>query len=111
MLGRERGEPARTSFGEPDPHRPVVIGIRRPTDEPDVLGPVHELHGAVVAQEQRPSKVRDGRSSGVVVAADREEELVLRGGQPGERRLLLAPPQEPPQARPQLEEPSIVLRT
>lgn len=93
---------------EGHPHHSMVVGIGTADDEPCRLGAVHELTGAVVAQEQLLGDLTDRRSRVVTEPLDHDEELVLRGGEPRGERLLLAPPQEPAQRCSEREQPLVV---
>ena len=53
----------------------------------------------------------DRRALLVGVASDRQEKLVMRRCEPSLGRLLSTPPLEPAQARPEFEEPPIVVVT
>ena len=101
-------EAGRAVRREHEPDLALVGAIRAALDEPRGHGPVDELDRAVVAQQEVVRHVPHRRTVGVTVTAHGQEELVLRGGQPGGPRLLLAPPQEPPQAGPELEQPGVV---
>ena len=96
MRGGEVTELVLAEFGEHDPDDPAVLVIARPADEPGVFGPVDEFHRAVVAQQQVPGQLADGRRRSV--SLDRDEQLVLRGRQARVARPRLAPAQEFAQA-------------
>jgi hypothetical protein len=55
------------------------------------LGTVDQLDGAVVAQQQGPGDLADGRPIRVGMAADGQQQLVLGWGEPGRSGLLGAP--------------------
>ena len=80
-----------------------------PAYQPRGLGPVHQLHRAVMAQQQRRRQVTDGRGLPVRVPPDRDQQLVLGGRQADRLRLGLAPVQETPQPGPEREQVREVL--
>ncbi|MEA2564136.1 MAG: hypothetical protein QOH06_5640 [Acidobacteriota bacterium] len=88
-------------------HAAVVL-VLQAFDQVRGLRPVHQAHGAVVAQEEVAGRVADGRPARVLVAADGQEELVLGGRQPGGFGLFGAPMKEPPEARPEQEQPLVL---
>jgi hypothetical protein len=67
-------------------------------DQPGRRGSVDQLDGAVVTHEQVSSHVPDGRTARVGMPPDRQQELVLRRGEPGRLGLLAAPAEEAAQA-------------
>lgn len=69
----------------------MVVFAPGPADEPCCLGPVHESHGAVVAQEEVVRDLSDRRALGVPVPPDGEQQLVVRWRQPCRTSLLGAP--------------------
>jgi tellurite resistance protein TehA-like permease len=58
----------------------------------------------VVTEHEVVGYFTDRRTSAITVTLDRQQELVLGGGQSGLLRPLLAPPHEPAQAGPELQE-------
>jgi hypothetical protein len=64
-------------------------------DQPDGLGALSQLDGAVVAKQQIPGHIADGGPTGVVMPPDSEQQLVLGGGKPGRLGPGLGPVQEP----------------
>jgi hypothetical protein len=72
--------------------------------QPGGLRPVDQLHRAVVAQQQVPGDLADGGPARVGVAADRQQQLVLRGREAGGGGLLGAPAQEPAQPGPKAQQ-------
>jgi chloride channel protein, CIC family len=90
------------------PDDSTVAAVGRPRDESERLRAADELDGAVVPQQERIGDVADGRAVRIPRSADREEKLVLRGCEVGLGRPLLAPVQESPQLRSELEQPAIV---
>ena len=95
---------ARAGRGELEPHHSFVVGIRDPAHDACLHRPVDQPDRAVVANQQRVGDVADGRAPPVVVAADREQQLVLRRREPLGAGLLLAPTQEAAQPRPHPEQ-------
>ena len=53
---------------ERQPGEAVVVGIPATFEEAEVLGPVDEADGTVVANQERPGDVGDGRAPGIIVA-------------------------------------------
>lgn len=86
----------------------MIRRILPPEDEAGALGPVHKAHRAVMAQEEIPGNLPDGRPLRVGVAPDCQEELVLDRREAHALGLSFAPAQEPAQSRPQLEKCLIV---
>jgi len=76
----------------------MVIAVSDASEQPGRFGAVHEAHGAVVAQQQLVGDVADLGSAGINVPSNREQQLMLGGGQPGRSCPILAPMLEPPQA-------------
>ena len=95
--------------GQLEPDLALVGPVGPAAHEPGGDRAVDELDRAVVAQQQVAGDVADRRTGRVVVAADREQQLVLRGGQTGGDGLPLAPAQEPAQAGPEAEQPRVVV--
>ena len=96
------------SSREPQAHDPPVVGVVDAADKARFLGAVDELHGAVVAQQQRVGEITDGRPAIAAVAAHREKQLVLRRGDPRRDGLRLAPVQELAQRGAELQQALIV---
>jgi hypothetical protein len=94
---------------EPEAHGASIVGVRAAGYEAGGLGAIDQPDRAVVAQQQVVGDVADRRPARVRMTADREEELVLCGSEPGRARLLLAPAQEPAQARAKLQQPPVVV--
>jgi len=92
----ERFEEFTASFGEDDVHHAAVCAVTAALDQAGGLGPVDEAHRAVVLEQQRVADVADRRAVGRRVASDREQQLVLGGGDTRGDRLLFAPRQETP---------------
>ena len=98
---------ARGSEGESD--EALVVGVSATFEEAEFLGPVDEADGAVVADQEGPSDVGDGRAPRVVVAPDGQEELMLGRRHVELGRLLLAEAAEAAQGDPELEDPGELL--
>ena len=90
----ERVELGHSSFSERDADSTVVGRVGVADDQPGYRGAVDQPDGAVVAQHQVVGDLADGGAGGIGVAADREQQLMLRGREPGRLGLLLAPAQE-----------------
>ena len=59
------------------PHDARVVGIGESANQPRRLGPVQELHRAVMTQQQVLGQVANGRCALVVMPFDGHQELVL----------------------------------
>ena len=101
-------EYARPASREPQTHDPAVVGVVDAADQARFLGAVDELHRAVVAQQQRVRKITHSRAAIAEVAAHGEQQLVLRGRDPGPDGLRLAPVQELAQRGPEFQEALVV---
>lgn len=84
---------------EPETDDTMVLGVLGALEQPGRDGAVDQADGAVVPEEQVIGDVSDGRSGRVVMTSDREQELMLGGGEAGGAGVLLAPAQEAPQIR------------
>jgi hypothetical protein len=73
-------------------HDAVVVGVGHTLEQSCRLGPVDELDGAVVAQQEMLGDVTD--RGWLAVAANCQEQLVLRSCQSDRARLIIAPMQE-----------------
>jgi hypothetical protein len=76
-------------------------------DEPLRLEPVEELDRAVMFQAQSLGELSDSRSRSTK-AAHREQQLMLRGIQPGRARVLLGEEQEEAELMPEFRELAVV---
>ena len=94
--------------GELQADDPVVLGVAHPLDQLGRDGPVDQPDGTVVAQQQVVGDLADGRATAIGMPPDGQQQLVLRRGQPGPLRLLLAPADEPAQAGPQRQQVLVV---
>ena len=101
---RESIQPLVPGCSELEPNQPMVVGVAHALDEASRVGPVHQSDRTVVAQEEVVGNLADGRSPGVGVAADGQQQLVLRRRQARLLGLLLAPAQEPAQPRPERQQ-------
>ena len=108
MALRQRLEEPGAARREREPDDAAVVAVARSADEPGGLAPIDQLDGAVVAKEQGVGDLADRRGAGSGVSPDGEEQLVLGWGQAGGSRLLLAPPEEVPQADTQGEQSTVV---
>jgi hypothetical protein len=88
--GAQAGHPPCPGRGQPHPDQPPVVVVAAPADQPEGLGPVGQLDGAVVADQEVRGQLADGRAAGVGVEAQDQQQLVLGRGQAGRGRLLLA---------------------
>ena len=94
---RQRSQPVLTARRQLQPDHPMVVVVPDPSQQPCRLGPIHETHGAVVAQQQLVGNVADLGPPRIDVSSDCKQQLVLGRGQPGRSCLGLAPMLEPPQ--------------
>ncbi len=94
--------------GQAQPDDPLVAPIGSTADQPGGFGSVDELDGAVVLEQEYLGDVSNGRPAPVLPAPNREQELVLRRGEPDRRGLFFAPVQEAAEAGAELEEPPVV---
>ncbi len=101
MERREVLESLGSDAGQLQAHDAMVLGVATADDQTGLVGTVHQLDGAVMAQEQVVRHLADGRAAWVVVTANGEEELVLARREPCGPGLLLTPTQEVPESRPQ----------
>ena len=83
-------------------------GVDRAFDEAVRFGSVDETDGAVVAEQEVAGDVPDRRTGGAWVALDREQQLVLSGGEVLSVGLLFAPAQELSEAGPEYEQALVI---
>ncbi len=88
---------------------PTVVPVTRPLDQPCAVGPIDEPDDTVMAEEQIVGHLADGRTPTIGMPADGEQELVLRGGEPGCPCLVFAPAFEASQTRPDGEQTPVVI--
>jgi hypothetical protein len=91
--------------GQADPHHPAVVGVRDPLHQSGGLGPVHQFHRTVRAQQQVAGQVPDRRGLAARGSLNRHQQLVLDVGQPGRLGLVLAPALKAPQCDPEFQQP------
>ena len=84
------------------------LAVGSTPDQAGGFGPVDELDGAVVPEQEDVGDVADRRPARSRLTADGEQQLVLRRGETDRRGLFLAPVQEAAQAGPELEETLVV---
>ena len=96
MRRRQLSELGLTFGGQLEADDPLIGLVRDPSDQTSSDGAVDELDHAVMTQEEVLSDLPDGRST--IVAAYREEQLVLRRGQADAPCLVLTPVKEATQA-------------
>lgn len=102
MGGGEGLHPGPPIGAEAEAHDAVIVGIGHTFEQPCRLGPVDELAGAVVAQQEVLGDVTD--RGWLAVAPHRQQQLVLGSGQPDRPRLIVAPMREPAQTVPKCEQ-------
>ena len=93
---------------EPEPHDPLVLGVADPRHQAGVDGAVHQPDGTVVAQQEVVRRLAHRGAAAVFVAADGQQQLVLRRRQPRRLGLLVAPAQEAAESRPQRQQVLVV---
>jgi len=104
----EVGEHARAASGQRHTDQPVVARVGSRVDQPRLLGTVDELARAVVPQQQLFGDLPDRRRAVVAEPLHHDEELVLGGRDPLRLGGVVAPPEEPPEGRPERQELRIV---
>ena len=104
----QRFEPAGAVCGECEAGRASMVRVNRALDEALCFGAVDETDGAVVAKKEVAGNVPDRRTIRAGVAFDRQQELVLRGGEVLSVGLLFAPVQELPEAGSEREQALVV---
>jgi hypothetical protein len=104
----QRLEPSGAVLGEREARGASMVGIGRALDEAFRFRSVDETDGAVVAKQEVAGDVPDRRTGGVWVALDRQQQLVLSGGEVLSVGLLLAPAQELSEAGPECEQALVI---
>jgi hypothetical protein len=79
VQGCELFEGGGALIGQGQPDDPPVIGVFLADDQPDGLGALGQLDGTVVAKQQIPGHLTDGRPTGVVMPPHGEQQLMLGG--------------------------------
>jgi hypothetical protein len=102
-------DPLVAERGESQADEPLVVGVAAAFDEAEVLGAVDESDGAVVADHEGPGDIGDRRAAGVVVASDRQQELVLGRRHAEIGGLFFAEMAEAAQSDPELQNPGELL--
>jgi hypothetical protein len=74
----------------------VVLSVAVTGNQASRIGPVHQSHRTVVAQQQVVGHLANRGSPRIFMTPYGQEELVLSRGQPSSVRLLLAPAFEVP---------------
>ena len=104
----QRFEPLGAVFGEREAGGASMVRVGGAFDETLRFGAVDETDGAVVTQQEVAGDVPDRWASRAWVAFDREQQLVLRGGEVLGVGLSFAPAQEVSEAGPELEQPLVI---
>lgn len=89
----------------------MVLFVSDTEDQAGGVGAVDQLYDAVVAKKQVVGDLPDSGAARIVMATNREQELMLRGCQAGGSGLLLAPVQKATQTGAQRQQASIVNTT
>ena len=110
MQPAELAEATRPERGQPQSDDAVVGGVGVSFDEPGHHRAVDEPDRAVMPQQQALGEVGHRGPLRFVMAANREEQLMVRGCDPDTRRLRLAPSLEASKAGAELEQSLVVLR-
>jgi hypothetical protein len=108
VAATESRQPLGAERGQAQSDHTVIVAIAFPSHQAGLRGAVDEPDRAVVTQQQRLGDVTHGRAARALVAAYREEELVLPCGHPEGLGLLLAPAEEAAELRAERQEPSVV---
>lgn len=104
---RELAEHSLPLSREADVRNSPVVICAQPLEEPLRLEAVDQLDRAVMFQSQSLGELSDGRSRSTK-ATHREQQLMLRGIQPGRARVLLGEDQEEAKLMPKLREQTVV---
>ena len=104
----ELAEASAPERGQGEPHHALVVGIGPAPDETGRLGPVHESDGTVMPEQEGFGDVANGGILGILVSTDREEELMLSGGEPRCGGLFVAPVQESAESGAEVEKSLVV---
>lgn len=102
------GEHAVAGVGELQPHHSMIHAVPDPPKQPQCLDTVGQPPGGVVLHQQVLGDLPNGGVLRAWVSSYRQQQLVLRVGQPVCCGSLTAPLVEPPQGRPKREKPFIV---
>ena len=108
MLSAQPRELARAPPGDPQPYHPVILPVALAPEQSRLLGPVDELGCGVVTEHQRVGNLLDGGSRRIGTSPHGEEQLVLGGGETLRPGSFLAPPEEVPELRTELEQVAVV---
>lgn len=109
MRAAQLAQATRTEGCEPQAHDAVIGRVDVAGNESRFGGAVDEPDRAVMTEQQPIGDVTDRRPLAVCVAADDEQELVLRGRDTHPGGLLLAPPEKLPEPGPEIEKASVVV--
>jgi hypothetical protein len=112
LLEMERREPLQggaASAAEREPDDTTVRWVLHAGQETGRPGPLDQLDRAVVSQQERVRDITDRRARFPRMASDGEQELMLRGSQSDDPRLLFAPVQEAPKPGPEIQQAAIVV--
>lgn len=91
---RQRLQPPLPVAGQLQTHEAMILGVTHSPDQTSGIGAIDQPDHAVMTQEQVVGDLSDRRSLLAAMASDRQQQLMLRGGEAGRTRLLLAPAQE-----------------
>ncbi|MFZ0002009.1 MAG: hypothetical protein WAK76_21165 [Trebonia sp.] len=90
-------------LGQADSHHAAVVRVTGPFDQSRRRGAVHELHGAVRAQQQVACQLADGGREVAGVSLDRHQQLMLDVRNALGLGLVFAPALEAPQRHTELK--------
>ena len=90
-------------LGQANSHHAAVVRVTGPFDQSRRRGAVHELHGAVRAQQQVACQLADGGREVAGVSLDRHQQLMLDVRNALGLGLVFAPALEAPQRHAELK--------
>jgi hypothetical protein len=88
-------------FCEMQSDNPVIVFVSGPAHQTGHNRAVNETYRTVVDKEQIVGYFSDRRTTGILMASDRQQQLVLSGSEARGARLALAPAFEMAEPRPQ----------
>lgn len=105
MSSAELTEATAAQWRQAEPHHPMVVAVGSASHEPRRLGTIDQADCAVMSDQERFGYLADGGAGPMFRAANREQQLMLHGAEPGRDSLFFTPAEEPSQPDPELEEP------
>ena len=98
---RKKLESFSAVFCEMQSDNPVIVFVSGPAHQTGHNRAVNETYRTVVDKEQIVGYFSDRRTTGILMASDRQQQLVLSGSEARGARLALAPAFEMAEPRPQ----------